>query len=1022
MVNAGADDEKAAQARRDAATLELKGLVVRKYRKISPVALSECKVLIRQTGRLGRHFPAQSPEVVLEAILEEILEHEREKLTPNDYLLAGGEFIGLRDERMPDDPPVPPYEVASDYETRLRRGGRLLPGRVATARNVRENHLQPGLDELPPAIDRFIARDDAADLVRARLARPHTRPESADTAPGNQVELTKSSPVALDEEPPSTDEVDHLVRSRSQYVRRPHYHDQFNRLVDGGERLIALVGEPGNGKSRLACELVAAKLKPAQTCINLPAGDIAALMSCIAGALSSDDIATYQMNNHELERAFAAHICSANAPDYVVIDDVADTELIHRLVPPMARSIVVVTSREDPLPPGQGVSVEIGEMSSVEAADFARQLLPNATPDDIEGLIGRLGNRPLAIEHVTRGLLYDGAMTMGEFNAAFDADSAWVMGQSRNSARETYTFIYEEIVAMIERSDVKASWLLRFIAFLASEDIPIAILGAALEIASPPHREEFGPVELSSALRRLESKYLVKSNQSGLSIHSFTQAILRSIFQEQATEICLHLHEVIRRGSESWRVGETTVRSASFLSHLVGIVCGLERASVDEWLGTDLGKTVAILLRSLRRSGNALLLWKLDSVIERAASSEMMAIRADRSWQEGNREWIAILDGMGELDRADRYSIVAAYGRNVSEDRRDDWSRLREFVSTIRIAAEMGERSIVLELLNEIRQSGELPEFFAAEVACLEGEIYTAHGKWTKAEARLRDAIVRYIDVDDQSGIGLVGQAHARKCLVDLLLMSRPFDRDTFSFSVIEQWQKLANSSTARNVELVQGHLWHASARLAAAHIGYLYGANLIDNAAQETVTVGAMGDEYDKIATTFIVSVELATRFYVAHSSIRLASDLIYDVTMLAPFIESDAGSQFTNSCLAIEYAAQSDNELSWLLFELAKMKICVLQNNVSPYLVVQLKALAYKFAYRYEFAYWYGESLVTACVAAVLNRAEYHDMREPLNEVLSELDRLDRWEELLSAIQVYETSGDFGAFLREFPHLLSY
>jgi hypothetical protein len=140
-----------------------------------------------------------------------------------------------------------------------------------------------------------------------------------------QLELQQPGVVAtslvdggVDPLPLSTKEPDDLIS----YVSRPAYEAEFDAIVSSGAKLIALEGEPGNGKSRLAKAVIARRMRrmrAGDTWIRLTAD--ASLMSHIAGVLqsrASQKVNKYPTDDDPLVRAFAAFLSSADAPTYVL--------------------------------------------------------------------------------------------------------------------------------------------------------------------------------------------------------------------------------------------------------------------------------------------------------------------------------------------------------------------------------------------------------------------------------------------------------------------------------------------------------------------------------------------------------------------------------------------------------------------------------------------------------------------------------------------------------------------------------
>ncbi len=349
------------------------------------------------------------------------------------------------------------------------------------------------------------------------------------------------------------------------YIRRISYHDRVDRLiVEEGHNLIALVGEPGDGKSRLAHGIVSARIRQGETRVNLQASFELNLMSRLKAELADHGIQTLSSTPEELVPAFAALLCSPSAPTYVIIDNLENPDVLSALVLSNARSIVIVTSREDLLPAGRGYAVEVEPMTDDEAYQLGRSLLSNHDEGSIKKLVKTLGNRPLAIEHACVGLIVPG-MTVNQFCDGFLSRPAQIMRHAKTSRstdpyEQSMTWMYEQILSRVRQRDqdngTKAAILLELIAFLDSAGIPLELLEEALREASPPDDLAMAAVEVISARRELTRLHLIEMQEDGvLAVHQFTHAILQDILRSKKVEICLPLFRLI-----SSKIGDGTTR------------------------------------------------------------------------------------------------------------------------------------------------------------------------------------------------------------------------------------------------------------------------------------------------------------------------------------------------------------------------------------------------------------------------------------------------------------------------------
>lgn len=145
------------------------------------------------------------------------------------------------------------------------------------------------------------------------------------------------------------------------------------------------------------------------------------------------------MEGVELRRAFAAHICSRQAPTYVLLDGMEERTTVEELVPPAARSIVVLSSRKEVLPRARGKAIPVKEMEEDEAADLVQKIRPQTSEEEVRQLVAAVGARPLPIEHAC-GFIADGEFySITQFCADISRDAADTLGRATKPTEWTLT-------------------------------------------------------------------------------------------------------------------------------------------------------------------------------------------------------------------------------------------------------------------------------------------------------------------------------------------------------------------------------------------------------------------------------------------------------------------------------------------------------------------------------------------------------------------------------------------------------
>lgn len=396
------------------------------------------------------------------------------------------------------------------------------------------------------------------------------------------------------------------------YIDRTKYHNRFDALLSQGAKLIAFEGEPGNGKTRLADELVAERMRQGDTRVFLDASDELRLKVSVALALQEHT--GYQLENHGSDddvyvRAFATYVCSIEAPTYVLIDNLDDSRLLDTLVPTATRSTVIITSRQQLLPAGRGESITVNEMETDEARLLIKMLVPSVLDHELEWLARTLGNKPLAIDHACTGLLADGFMAVQDFCSAVHRRAAAVMKQAWTPVEQSLSFVYENILDRLQQSQqkhgIKARSLLELIAVFASEAIPGDLLRSTLALTSPPEDPTLVTVEFQAAQKELQRLHLVTYSANGFSIHKFTQAILRDILRETEAKYCLILHRMFAEKLADHKPGDAFEESVlDLLPHLRSVLLGLSTTELTPQDSKDVARTVSILAQGMRQVGD----------------------------------------------------------------------------------------------------------------------------------------------------------------------------------------------------------------------------------------------------------------------------------------------------------------------------------------------------------------------------------------------------------------------------------
>ncbi|WP_280351490.1 ATP-binding protein [Nocardia abscessus] len=441
------------------------------------------------------------------------------------------------------------------------------------------------------------------------------------------------------------------------FVQRASYATEFSARLARGDRVIPFVGEPGNGKSRLADWLIEQHRNSDQSRVDLRAHDRISLRSDLVALLERRNITTLHLAEEQVIEQFALWLREPDAPNIVFIDNLEEADLFERLVPPDAQSRVIVSSRENRVPARTAQPIVVKPMEEDEAQQLARQLLPSHSDTDIVRFAAELGERPLAIVHAATGLLSDGFLTVDQFCRAFERDAGSVMQRTKGpeEAEQTLTWIYRRILERFRQLDrdteSSIALLLELVAFVAPVGIPSQLLADALKSYKSIADVANATLEFQAGQRELCGRYLLSRDTQGekqtFSIHPLTQQLLRSIITKEGAEVelCLHLHEPLQRQLKG-ELDATSPRFTSSISnatkglllHVFNISIGIRDADTETHKKIDFGHTVAVLIRGFRDIG------ELD--LAKSSCWIVPAINESGEWQEIRHMYEAILESL----------------------------------------------------------------------------------------------------------------------------------------------------------------------------------------------------------------------------------------------------------------------------------------------------------------------------------------------------------------------------------------
>jgi Tetratricopeptide repeat len=315
------------------------------------------------------------------------------------------------------------------------------------------------------------------------------------------------------------------------------------RLADGpGPRLIALCGLGGAGKTSVAIEYAHRNLPEVGVCWQFGAQDPAVLeaeFAVLAAQLGARDV----IDARDPVASVHAVLARFGAGWLLVFDNAVDRASVERFVPPAGSGRVLVTTQSQHWPPGQALNVPV--LDNNVAADF----LVNRTghPDRAEAreLAAALGGLPLALEQAAAYIQATG-VDMTRYLLLFRDRQADLLARGEAVGHPAdVTATLELALSRLARKARGAAELLRLLAFLAPEPVPLALLLTGSPAAGLPSPETAAtaspllgdPVAVGDAIAALRCYSLLSPAEEGLVlVHRLVQAVTRAQLTAQEAD------------------------------------------------------------------------------------------------------------------------------------------------------------------------------------------------------------------------------------------------------------------------------------------------------------------------------------------------------------------------------------------------------------------------------------------------------------------------------------------------------
>jgi hypothetical protein len=313
------------------------------------------------------------------------------------------------------------------------------------------------------------------------------------------------------------------------------------RLADGpGPQLVALCGLGGTGKTSVAVEYAHRHLDEMWVCWQFAAED-PGILAAEFGVLAAQLGARETSDPRDSVTSVHTLLARAEASWLVVFDNAPSRAAVERFVPPAGPGRVVITTQNQHWPPGQALEVPVLDLEV--AADF----LVNRTgdPDRMAAreLATEMGALPLALE---QGAAYIQATAtpLAQYLPLFRDRQADLLKRGEAAGHPAHVSATLELALYrLAEEAPAAAGLMRLLAFLAPEPVPLTLLlasrKAAARLSSKVTAEVVSllgdPIEAGDAIAALRCHSLITPAGDGLVlVHRLVRAVSRQSADEPA--------------------------------------------------------------------------------------------------------------------------------------------------------------------------------------------------------------------------------------------------------------------------------------------------------------------------------------------------------------------------------------------------------------------------------------------------------------------------------------------------------
>jgi hypothetical protein len=322
------------------------------------------------------------------------------------------------------------------------------------------------------------------------------------------------------------------------YVARPGLEAQFAEALTEEHGVIALVGDIGVGKSKLAYELTFRRSgRPDKDCW-IRAYDEALAIKDIGAALFQHGIDSSGVDSASMLKLKFAHLMQrADGPKFVVLDGISNVEMIDVLLLPGFQSTVIATATTAIA--ADGVKhIAVPDMSDTEASELVKALI-EFVPDETVRLVTEVaGNRPRVLVQACHLLRPGSGIAASDVARGLRNKPQIVLMLSEPNWKQRFTRQYQDLLAALEKEHKPALMLLVLMSInYQGSHNSMRMLEPLFGMALKLQDREMQSLSFSQAVDVLVSHSVITKDNESVSINVLVREIVRSLMRGSAFEI-----------------------------------------------------------------------------------------------------------------------------------------------------------------------------------------------------------------------------------------------------------------------------------------------------------------------------------------------------------------------------------------------------------------------------------------------------------------------------------------------------